>query len=58
MKKDPGHEWGWAAGALEGVQLVWAGLGRPMVEQGRGGKEAGVGIASLTGIQTDLGGEF
>ena len=58
MKKDPGQEWGWAVGGLEGVQPVWAGLGRPTVEQGRGRKEAGVGIASLTGIQTDLGGEF
>ena len=41
-----------------GVQPLWAGLGKPTVEQGRGGMEAGLGIASLTGIQTDLGGEF
>ena len=58
MKKDLGQECGWATGTLEGVQPLWAGLGKPTVEQGRGGMEAGLGIASLTWVQTDLGGEF
>lgn len=57
-EEGPGPGMGLGYRCTGGGPALWAGLGKPTVEQGGGGMEAGLGIASLIGIQTDLGGGF